>query len=357
MRIGIAGSGLIGRLLAFELHSRGYQITLFDSDTIAGANSAALAAAGMLAPTAELIDADPIIFELGTQSIVLWQTILPKLDPQIYFRQLGAISVAHPSDRAEMLSFKNKLAAAHMNVGKQFQILDQQQLTALEPDLQQFTEGLFLPLEGQLDNQHLMTTLAHYILQHKITWHENAIVQDVKPNKIILTNETYSFDYVIDSRGVGGKSNFPDLRAVRGELIWLRSTDIQFSRPINLLHPRYHLYLVPRPDHQFIIGATMIEAEDYSPISIRSCLELLTAVTSLHRGFAEARIIKTVSQCRPTLASNLPKICYKKGMIAVNGLFRHGYLIAPVIVNEIIDLITQKNVAVKFPSIVEELAA
>jgi hypothetical protein len=57
------------------------------------------------------------------------------------------------------------------------------------------------------------------------------------------------------------------------------------------VHPRYPLYIAPKPGHGvFVIGATEIESEDMSPASVRSTLELLSAAYAVHSGFAEARI-------------------------------------------------------------------
>ena len=101
-----------------------------------------------------------------------------------------------------------------------------------------------------------------------------------------------------------------------------------------MLHPRYKIYIVPRPNDRYIIGATEIESEDMSPMSVRSSLELLSAVYSMHSGFSEARIVNSVTNCRPALRDNLPKIEQSDKMTCINGLYRHGYLLAPAVVEE-----------------------
>jgi len=101
-----------------------------------------------------------------------------------------------------------------------------------------------------------------------------------------------------------------------------------------MLHPRYKIYIVPRPNNRYVIGATEIESEDKSPMSVRSSLELLSAVYSMHSGFAEARIVNMLTNCRPTLRDNLPKIEHSTKMTRINGLYRHGYLLAPAVVEE-----------------------
>jgi glycine oxidase len=84
----------------------------------------------------------------------------------------------------------------------------------------------------------------------------------------------------------------------------------------------------------FVIGATEIESEDLSPVSVRSALELLSTAYTVHSGFAEARILEIATQCRPTLPDNLPAIrCSAPRLLEVNGLYRHGYMIAPAVLD------------------------
>ena len=97
------------------------------------------------------------------------------------------------------------------------------------------------------------------------------------------------------------------------------------------MHPRYCIYIVPRENNHYLIGATNLESEDFSPISIRSALELLSACYSVNSSFSEARIIEMNVQCRPAFPDNNPKIIIhrEEGLIRANGLYRHGYLISP----------------------------
>jgi glycine oxidase len=147
---------------------------------------------------------------------------------------------------------------------------------------------------------------------------------------------------VLDARGLAAKDLFSDLRGVRGELVWLQAPDVDIKRPTRFLHPRYPLYLVPRPNHVYLLGASEIEAEDTSPISVRTLLELLTAAYCLNPKFTEARVLKTVTQVRPTLLDHLPKIKHTDGLMAVNGLYRHGFLIAPALVAEMMTKFSDK---------------
>jgi glycine oxidase len=98
------------------------------------------------------------------------------------------------------------------------------------------------------------------------------------------------------------------LRGIRGEVVRVLAPDVHLHRPIRLLHPRYPIYIAPKQDGVYVIGATEVESEDMSPMSVRSALELLSAAFSVHAGFGEARIMELNAHCRPTLPDHRPHI-------------------------------------------------
>jgi glycine oxidase len=94
------------------------------------------------------------------------------------------------------------------------------------------------------------------------------------------------------------------------------------------------VYIVPRAGDRVLVGASEIESEDRSPISLRSTVELLAAAHSVLPGLAEARVVHTETNLRPALPDNLPVLATEPGLTQVNGLFRHGWLIAPALVEQ-----------------------
>ena len=89
---------------------------------------------------------------------------------------------------------------------------------------------------------------------------------------------------------------------------------------------------MPRAPDLVIVGASEIESEDRSPVSLRSTVELLAAAHSIVPALAEARIVHSETNLRPALPDNLPRIDVQPGLVRINGLFRHGWLIAPGLV-------------------------
>ncbi len=352
MQAGIVGMGVMGRLLALALHNAGWQVTLFDQNT--GDINCSLAAAGLLTPFSELDKADLLIFHLGQESIqACWPHIIEQLSDSIYFRNEGSIVLNHPHDQAEWNHFSRRISSQLDPGDFNFQQLSNEAVIQLEPELAKFETAYYFPDEAHIDCQSLMPVLKRYLEANGVKCFTNTPVLLLEPRRIVTESKSYEFDMVFDCRGLGAHAVFTDLRALRGELIWLHAPDVQLQRPIRLLHPRYSLYIVPRPDNIYLIGASEIEADDSSSISVRTTLELLTAAYYVHAGFAEARIIKTVTHCRPTLSSHLPRIKFTDGLIAINGLYRHGYLIAPALAEEVLRGIKTNYQHVCYPKIWE----
>ncbi|MCF6244621.1 MAG: FAD-dependent oxidoreductase [Sulfurovum sp.] len=334
MHIGIAGVGLVGRVLALNLLRQGHTLTLFDEDTAYGEKAAGMTAAGMLAVFAELETAESVIFEHGNRSIVLWPDLLEQVDVPEAYSKKGSIITAHPQDYKELDHFIETLKAK-VNEASEIKLLDRRELTQLEPDLEQHAKAFFIPQEGQVDAQKFMKASSDYLLAHDdVTWKQEEKVSHVSEEGIEVNGTLEKFDWVFDTRGLGANAQVENLRGVRGEVIWLDAPEVNITRPTRMLHPRYKIYIVPRANNRYVIGATEIESEDMSPVSVRSSLELLSAVYSMHSGFGEARIVKMLSNCRPTLRDNLPNIEQGEKITRINGLYRHGYLLAPAIVEK-----------------------
>lgn len=334
MNIGIVGAGLVGRVLALNLLSQGHSITLYDEDSAYGEESAGITAAGMLAIFAELETAESIIFDHGKRSIELWPSLLKQIGIEDAYQLEGSIITAHPQDLTELDHFIDTLKSK-VDEADTIELLDNEGIISLEPDLYQHKKAFYIPYEGQVDAQRFMKVSSDYLLKHEnVTWNENTHVDKTQDGVVYTENTQDTFDWVFDARGLGANDDIDGLRGVRGEVVWLDAPEVNITRPTRMLHPRYKIYIVPRANNRYIIGATEIESEDKSPISVRSSLELLSAVYSMHTGFAEARIVKTKTNCRPALKDNLPTIQHSNKMTRVNGLYRHGYLLAPAIVEE-----------------------
>ena len=339
MNITILGAGLMGRLLACQLARAGHSLELFDAGGPEALTSAARAAAAMLAPLAESAITETSVVQMGVHSLKRWPELIAQLDEPVNFQQEGTLVLWHRQDAAEAERFSRQMDATcrALPTLPAAQRLDADGIARLEPSLgSRFAQGLFLPGEGQLDNHQLLAVMRHQLqgLAVKLNWDSPRSIDDFSPG------QAGQPDWVFDCRGLGAKDQWPALRGVRGEIITLQAPEVKLSRPTRLIHPRYPIYIAPKGDDIFVVGATEIESDDLSPMSVRSTLELLSAAYTVDTGFAEARVLDLVAQCRPTLPNNLPSI-RKIGqrVMQINGLYRHGYLIAPALLDVVMELL------------------
>lgn len=341
----VLGAGLMGRLLACELARSGHSVSLFDAAGPDAQGSAARVAAAMLAPLAESAVTEANVVRMGQYALTRWPQLLAQLDQPVFFQQAGTLILWHRQDASEAARFSRQLDATHtaLPLLPSAQMLDAQQIAELEPALgNRFTQGYFLPQEGQLDNRQLLDALLHQLTMLKVQMHWNS------PRALSDFSADPAGDshWLFDCRGLGARPEWADLRAVRGEVIRLHAPEVTLNRPIRLMHPRYPLYIAPKQDHVFVIGATEIESSDMSPASVRSTLELLSAAYAVHSGFAEARILEVATQCRPALPDNLPSV-RRLGprTLQINGLYRHGFLIAPALLDVVMQWVQTQNAA------------
>ena len=302
----IIGAGIAGAWQALLFAQAGHAVTLHERSDAAMTESTSHWAGGMLAPWCEAETAEPVIGRLGLHSLKVWRKHFPDTEFN------GSLVVAHARDRSDFERFAR--------LTSEYRRLDAAGVSELEPSLEgRFREGLFYPDEGHVEPRRVLPELHARIVKAGGTVKFDSDV-DIETLEGI----------VIDCRGLAARDAEPELRGVKGEMIVIETDEVELKRPVRLIHPRWPLYVIPRGDNRFMLGATSIEAEDWG-VSVRSALELLGAAYAVHPAFAEARILEFGSGLRPAYPDNLPRITVDKKRISVNGLYRHGFLLAPAL--------------------------
>jgi glycine oxidase len=312
--ITVVGAGITGLWQAFTLARRGHRVRLIERSAEPFAEAASAFAGAMLAPYCEAEAAEPVIRDLGLASLELWKEAYPGVVAK------GTLVVAGARDRAELDRFARMTEA--------FDKVDAEELDALEPGLEgRFAAGLYYPAEAHMAPLEAMRFLldaarsAGAVVATGVVWPEAGSDAEI----------------VVDCTGLAARRELPDLRGVRGERLIVRSREVTLQRPVRLLHPRHPLYVVPWSDGLFMVGATVIESDDAGPVSVRSALQLLGTAYALHPALAEAEIVEIGAGVRPAFADNVPKIIVRGRTIHVNGLYRHGFLLAPALAVRVAD--------------------
>ncbi|MDH5580670.1 MAG: FAD-dependent oxidoreductase [Bdellovibrionales bacterium] len=338
MKVAVVGAGIVGRLITTSLLKRGCKVYLFDkaSSFPERNNSASLTAAGMLAPFCELEYGTKEITKWGLRSLELWPKIIKELGSNIYFQQKGSLVICHPQDLNEF-SYLQREVDRH-GYRECYKVVDQKVINELEPCLApRFNKGLFFPHEGQISPDDIFDAFNENILPH-INTNFRTCVKKIENRTLFIDRGKEEFDLVFDCRGWEGKQDWKSLRGVRGEVIRLQCHSQLLNRPVRIMHPRFPIYLVPRPNNELIIGASSIESDEAGDVSVRSCLELLSAGYSALPELGEARIVEQNAQVRAAFSDHHPRVERNGNCIRVNGLFRHGYLLSPAIVEKALEL-------------------
>lgn len=317
MKVLVKGAGVAGLTAAFEFAARGAAVTVAEIRPAIEGN-ASWFAGGMLAPWCERESAEQPVLDLGRDAADWWDAATPG-----QVTRAGTLVVATPGDAGEIDRFASR-TSGHRRV-------DEDEIALLEPDLAgRFRRGLLFSDEAHLDPRQAMAALHGKLAAMGVEFHFGTVVRHVS-----------GFDRQIDCTGMAAIDD--RLRGVRGEMLMLRTPDISLSRPIRLLHPRFPLYMVPRTGQCFMVGATMIESGSAEPVTVRSMMELLGAAYALHPAFGEAGIVETGVGVRPAFPDNLPRVEAHGSTVAVNGLYRHGFLLAPAMARQAADLVFHQD--------------
>lgn len=300
----VIGAGVAGLWAAYTLCKVGLTPRLIDRNGPPGPHGCSWWAGGMLAPFCEGAVAEPAIVQHGQHAARAWAEVAD-------VSHSGSLVVALERDRGELDRFARRSSGHELVTTR---------LRDLEPELSGHTQALFFATEAHLDPRAALAGLCSALAAHGVT------IEQAKATPDDISSP------VIDARGMA--AGLPGLRGVRGEMVVLRAPEIRLSRPIRLLHPRHPLYIVPRAGGLFMLGATQLESEDRRGATARSVLELLSAAYALDSRFAEAELVETGTDLRPAFADNVPRVVIQGHVLHLNGLFRHGYLMAPALAQQ-----------------------
>ncbi|MCL4143730.1 UNVERIFIED_CONTAM: hypothetical protein GTU68_055169, partial [Idotea baltica] len=231
MRVRVIGAGVVGLCVATELTARGAEVELIDTAPAPGPHACSWWAGGMLAPWCEAESAEEPVERLGQEAFEWWAQ-------HTSVATQGTLVVALGRDKGELDRFARRTTA--------HETLKAAQIAEKEPDLgTRFDRALYFKDEAHLAPRDALAGLTTSLAAKGV---------------MIRENESGSVETTIDCRGLAARDTLTDLRGVKGEMLVLHCPDVTLTRPVRLLHPRIPLYIVPRGDGIYMLGATMIES-------------------------------------------------------------------------------------------------
>jgi glycine oxidase len=327
VQVSVIGAGVAGLACALELAERGVEVELLERAAHPGAGCSFFAG-GMLAPWCEQENSGPLIAALGEEGLAWWRERFPATVCN------GTLLVAHGRDAGELTQFARRTT--------RFEWLGAEAVGALEPELRgRFAHGLHFRDEGHLDPRAALTALTKRLGALGVT-----LRFGVEASSGMLRGRR-----VVDCTGIAARDRLAGLRGVKGEMLLLRLAELSLARPVRLLHPRMPVYVVPRGAGLFMVGATMIESDEGERVSVRSMLELLSAAYALHPAFAEAQVVEIGTAVRAAFPDNQPRLQRAGETLYVNGLYRHGFLLAPALARRAAQVLLSDA---HFPEVMDE---
>jgi glycine oxidase len=351
--VAIAGGGLIGGAIAFELARAGLQVALFDRQQPGEGSS--WAAAGILSPAPEnsgMISTVP----LGRASLELYPEFIAAVEESsgqsTGYRGQGTLEALFSSDAQEKLS---TIIALHHGLGLKAEPLSAEDAREMEPALSPELEAaVFRPDEACVDNRALTKAVLTAAERSGVKIFGASNVQSITRSTgrcagILVDGESIDSRWTVIAAGcfsadIEGAAHYAPVRPAKGQMIGLRAKDFSIKRVLW----SDHVYLVPRNDGRTLAGATVEYVGFEKNVTAGAVQKILTAALQLAPTLADAQIEETWAGLRPDSPDHLPIIgpTDLDGLLIATGHFRSGILLAPITAQLIREWITTQHVSV-----------
>ena len=339
----VVGAGVAGLGVAWRLAEAGVRVLVLDRG--AAGRGATWAAAGMLAPAAELGFEELDLYALSQESLARWPGFAADLRAatgvDVGLRTEGTLVVA---DDRDSLAALRRLFAFQTAQGAPVAWLSGEAAREAEPLLSPRVPGaVWSPDDHQVDNRALAGALVAAVRVAGGEIREHAAVASVVPDAdrpavVLASGERIAARAVVLaagawSRGVGGLAPVP-VRPVKGQMLSLAMTDA-VRLGVTVRGPR--AYLVPKPDGRLVVGATSEERGYDAAVTAGGLFRVLDGALRVVPGVEELDVVETWAALRPASRDHAPLLgrTAAPGVVAATGHYRHGVLLAPVTADEV----------------------
>lgn len=337
----VVGAGIVGLLTAHELRRRGHRVTLHSSGIAEGATHAA---AGMLAPAAEIQYGQsslwPLMREAAELHVRLAAELAVRTELPTGYRDDSTVVLGR--DSADLATLQD-LARIQRSTGAEVQDLPPGQARRQEPALARaLAGGLLIERDRQVDPRLLAAAVLDLLGRPDPDQGPPVAIHD----ETITSTEQLDTEHIVLAAGLGvpaidGPHRRLDLalRPVRGDILRVRAPRSLLApgergligRTVRAIVRGRPLYLVPRDGGELVIGATSRE-DDLPGPSTAGVLQLLQDAAEILPSVRETELIEVIARDRPGTPDDLPLLGPVPGderVIVSTGYHRHGILLSP----------------------------
>lgn len=341
--VAVVGGGVIGLAVAWRAAQRGLSVVLVDDARRARGS---WAAAGMLAPVAEVGHGEERLLALSLRSAQMYPSFVAELESatgiDAGYRSCGALLVAvDGDDHAQLL----ELAAFQERLGLASRRVDRRGARELEPALHpSIRSALVIDGDHQVDNRRLLRALhaaavgvgvrieigtASVVTAGRVTGVRVGSGDLVSASKVVIAAGCWSASVV----GVPIEAR-PAVRPVKGQILRLRCDPVRplLTRTVRAFVHGSGVYLVPRADGEVVVGATVEDRGFDATVTAGAVHDILRDARAVVPEVAECELVEAWAGLRPGSPDNAPIIgpTAVDGLIMATGHDRNGVLLAPV---------------------------
>lgn len=331
----IIGGGIAALSAAWEAQKKGYTTTILYKKR---SHSATQAAAGMLCPEIEADSAHPPLLALAKESQRLYPSWLEALQeasgkPSGYHKKGTLLIAQHRDHIAEITQLHSHIAEQGFSCTR----LSIQEIRDKEENLApRLAGGIFVAEAYSIHPRMLYDMLYTIFSDNMIAYtdihiaHNNQSVSLIQYKDENGVEQTCSAAHYILADGAWSKEfsflHWVPMRPVKGQYIILQGVPL-----IEHTIRTPDVYMVPRPNGELYIGATMEEEGFDTHLRAGHQLDLLYHCWQFLRGIYELQIKESNVGFRPALRDHQPAIGESQlSNLWLNiGHFRHGITIAP----------------------------
>lgn len=335
----VVGGGIIGLTTAFRLARRGHAVTLFDPEPARGAT---YAAAGMIAPTAEIAPGEESNYRFQRGAIDAWRDMNREINETIgrtvSIAQTGTLIVGwDASDR--------RLIEQFHTVATEFGAPMRAVTRVQEPDLfeglsARIGEGLLMQEDGWLDPDEAVARLLEANERLGVVVVRERVMSATSGDDGVIVvadaGETRA-DYGVIATGAEGLPGgltvpkAPTVRPVRGVTVRVQSLDRSALPTVRAYVRGRAFYMVSRPGGYCVLGATA-EEKPQPLVEVGELQRLLRDGLDIIPELESAPLLEIRNGLRPATTDLRPFFVplAEPRWWWSSGHYRHGVTVAPL---------------------------